>query len=497
MRSKRIAASVMAAALCLGTALPYSAAAEVNIRPAADQQTNKRDTANEAYSVGDVDGNGTITGVDASKVLSDYAVTSVGGKSELSDRAKKAADVDRNGVINGVDASKILGYYAFCSAGGELTFPEFLLPDNGKIAASTPAVSSTAAAASTTSTTTASVTTPSNKVNNIKLSKTSMQLTVGQGDISIVTMEPASAVNKAEKWESSDTSVATVDNEGYVIARKAGTCTITVTSVDNPAVKADIKVTVGAVNVTTSPVSTTTSTTTTSTSSTTTTTTVPATKTSTKTSVSSSTTTSTKASASTTSTTAPAKTTTSTTTAAITETTVSTTVVSSLSNISKTNFTIRRISGVTYVGGILVVNKNYGLPESYNSSNELNFTAKAQFERLAADAKAQGLNIYMSSGYRSYATQSSIYQDNVKKYGEAIADSFSARPGHSEHQTGLAIDVNTIDDTFAGTPEAIWLADHAHEYGLNGDSSPRSRSHTLPATVTLRSKPCSARLWVC
>lgn len=113
-----------------------------------------------------------------------------------------------------------------------------------------------------------------------------------------------------------------------------------------------------------------------------------------------------------------------------------------------------------------MVNKNYGLPESYNSSNELNFTAKAQFERLVADAKAQGLNIYMSSGYRSYATQSSIYQDNVKKYGEAIADSFSARPGHSEHQTGLAIDVNTIDDTFAGTPEAIWLADHAHEYGF-------------------------------
>ena len=131
MRSKRIAASVMAAALCLGTALPYSAAAEVNIRPAADQQTNKRDTANEAYSVGDVDGNGTITGVDASKVLSDYAVTSVGGKSELSDRAKKAADVDRNGVINGVDASKILSYYAFCSAGGELTFPEFLFHSGG------------------------------------------------------------------------------------------------------------------------------------------------------------------------------------------------------------------------------------------------------------------------------------------------------------------------------------------------------------------------------
>ncbi|MBQ1519366.1 MAG: D-alanyl-D-alanine carboxypeptidase family protein, partial [Ruminococcus sp.] len=303
-------------------------------------------------------------------------------------------------------------------------------------------------------------------VQEIKLSKYTMNLAVGQKDISWVTMLPATATNVDEIWTTSNDKVAKVDAWGNVTAVGAGTCTITVTSKQNQSVKADIKVTVGAVNVTTSPVSTTTSTTTTSTSSTTTTTTVPATKTSTKTSVSSSTTTSTKASASTTSTTAPAKTTTSTTTAAITETTVSTTVVSSLSNISKTNFTIRRISGVTYVGGILVVNKNYGLPESYNSSNELNFTAKAQFERLAADAKTQGLNIYMSSGYRSYATQSSIYQDNVKKYGEAIADSFSARPGHSEHQTGLAIDVNTIDDTFAGTPEAIWLADHAHEYGF-------------------------------
>lgn len=113
-----------------------------------------------------------------------------------------------------------------------------------------------------------------------------------------------------------------------------------------------------------------------------------------------------------------------------------------------------------------MVYKTYSVPESFNSAGGLNLTAKAQFDRLAADAKSQGLNIYISSGYRSYATQSSIYQDNVTRYGEAMADSFSARPGYSEHQTGLAIDVNTIDDSFAGTPEARWLADHAHEYGF-------------------------------
>ncbi|MGB4091819.1 MAG: M15 family metallopeptidase [Ruminococcus flavefaciens] len=150
------------------------------------------------------------------------------------------------------------------------------------------------------------------------------------------------------------------------------------------------------------------------------------------------------------------------TSAPITETTVATTI----SNITKTNFTIRTIRGVTYVGGIIVVNKSYSVPESYNSSGGINLTAKKQFERLADEAKSQGLNIYISSGYRSYGTQSSIYQDNVSKYGEAIADTFSARPGYSEHQTGLAIDVNTVDDSFAGTPEARWLADHAHEYGF-------------------------------
>ena len=51
-------------------------------------------------------------------------------------------------------------------------------------------------------------------------------------------------------------------------------------------------------------------------------------------------------------------------------------------------------------------------------------------------------------------------------YGQASADTFSARPGHSEHQTGLAIDVNSVDDSFRGTPEAIWLADNCYKYGF-------------------------------
>ena len=71
-----------------------------------------------------------------------------------------------------------------------------------------------------------------------------MNLTKGQTDISYVTMLPASVANKDEIWTSSDTNVATVDRWGNVTALSAGTCTVTVTSVDNPAVKAEIKVTV-------------------------------------------------------------------------------------------------------------------------------------------------------------------------------------------------------------------------------------------------------------
>ena len=111
----------------------------------------------------------------------------------------------------------------------------------------------------------------------------------------------------------------------------------------------------------------------------------------------------------------------------------------------------------------MVVNKSYSIPENA-TINTINITAKAQFERMAEEAKKQGFNIYMASGYRSYATQASIYDDSVARSGQAVADMTTARPGHSEHQTGLAIDVNDTD--FASTPEAAWLADHAHEYGF-------------------------------
>lgn len=121
-------------------------------------------------------------------------------------------------------------------------------------------------------------------------------------------------------------------------------------------------------------------------------------------------------------------------------------------------------NGLTYVDGILIANKSYSLPADYAPG--LDSTTESQFNALSAAAAQEGLNIYLSSGFRSYEYQSRIYNNYSSLYGAETADTFSARPGHSEHQTGLAIDVNTIDDSFAGTPEAIWLAEHAHEYGF-------------------------------
>ncbi len=118
-----------------------------------------------------------------------------------------------------------------------------------------------------------------------------------------------------------------------------------------------------------------------------------------------------------------------------------------------------------YIDDILIVNKTYSIPPSYNPGGLTDECASA-FEELRKGASEDGIYIYLSSGFRSYDYQSMLYNGYVSYYGQASADTFSARPGHSEHQTGLAIDCNIINDSFAGTPEAIWLEEHCHEYGF-------------------------------
>lgn len=118
----------------------------------------------------------------------------------------------------------------------------------------------------------------------------------------------------------------------------------------------------------------------------------------------------------------------------------------------------------TYIDGILIVNKTYALPADYAPGVQPE--AEAAFKEMQSAAWSEGLNIWIASGYRSYDYQSGLYQRYVNRSGKAEADRYSARPGHSEHQTGLAFDLNSIDDSFADTAEGKWVAEHCHEYGF-------------------------------
>lgn len=119
----------------------------------------------------------------------------------------------------------------------------------------------------------------------------------------------------------------------------------------------------------------------------------------------------------------------------------------------------------TYIGGILVVNKSYPLPRSYDPGG-LTDECESAFYEMQAAAAEEGLDLYISSGFRSYELQSSLYQRYCDRDGQAAADTYSARPGHSEHQSGLAIDLNTITSDFAYTAEGKWVNEHCWEYGF-------------------------------
>ena len=122
------------------------------------------------------------------------------------------------------------------------------------------------------------------------------------------------------------------------------------------------------------------------------------------------------------------------------------------------------VSAPTYIGGILLVNKSYPLPISYGSG--LDKTALNAFYDLQAAAKKAGHNIPLVSGFRSYDTQYRLYSNYVARDGQALADTYSARPGHSEHQSGLAMDVGAIDNNYGNTDAGRWLEAHCAEYGF-------------------------------
>ena len=125
---------------------------------------------------------------------------------------------------------------------------------------------------------------------------------------------------------------------------------------------------------------------------------------------------------------------------------------------------IQYIDGVAYIDGIIIVNKTYSLPEYYGYGEDTE--ALNAFYEMQNDAYNDDIYLEIISGYRSYETQVYTYNSFVYDRGTELADRVSARPGHSEHQTGLAFDINTTANYFADTPEAEWLAEHCAEYGF-------------------------------
>lgn len=131
---------------------------------------------------------------------------------------------------------------------------------------------------------------------------------------------------------------------------------------------------------------------------------------------------------------------------------------------------------------LVLVNKNNRFEKNYrpidlevislmyaNEEKYLRKVAKEAFEKLSADAQLLGLSIVAVSAYRNYEYQSNLYQYYVETKGKEYADQCSARPGHSEHQSGLSLDVqgsNQDYDEFETSNEFTWMQEHAHDYGF-------------------------------
>lgn len=123
-----------------------------------------------------------------------------------------------------------------------------------------------------------------------------------------------------------------------------------------------------------------------------------------------------------------------------------------------------QVNGVTYIDGVVIVNKSYPVPKNYAPG--LLPEVSAAYQAMKAGAAADGINIWFRTHYRSYWTQKSIYESYVARDGRSAADRYSARPGYSEHQAGVAMDLNSLDFSFGETAAGKWIANHCAEYGF-------------------------------
>ncbi len=131
----------------------------------------------------------------------------------------------------------------------------------------------------------------------------------------------------------------------------------------------------------------------------------------------------------------------------------------------------------------MLVNKYHNLPENYEPSDLVTVTnsgendakmrkeAAEAFEQLVNAAKAEGITLSACSAYRSYAYQKNLYDNGVSNYGQDYADAYWTRPGFSEHQTGLSVDIRLDGDTSdldapRNSSNYPWLLENMHKYGF-------------------------------
>ena len=129
------------------------------------------------------------------------------------------------------------------------------------------------------------------------------------------------------------------------------------------------------------------------------------------------------------------------------------------------NGTLEIKDGIAYIDGFMLINKSYPLPSTYDPGGLTDEFTEA-FDEMQADALKDGIELFIVSGYRSFDYQYSLYEKYVSIDGVELTDTYSARPGHSEHQSGYAADINSADESFEGTPEAIWLDENCYKYGF-------------------------------
>ena len=163
-----------------------------------------------------------------------------------------------------------------------------------------------------------------------------------------------------------------------------------------------------------------------------------------------------------------------------TQTTTTTSTTTTITTKKKQDISVsNNTEGLKIIDGILIVNKSYPLPKDYVPSNTykdatglnycsecINVDAYEKYKLMKADMASLGMNIWIQSGYRSYSLQESLYNKYVNRDGKLAADTYSARPGYSEHQTGLAFDLNSISDEFQDTSEGKWVNENAWRYGF-------------------------------